>query len=50
MKLFVVLAMLVGAYYYFLLSTTNMMLNATQQLQERYQTVAAQADAVAAGQ
>jgi hypothetical protein len=50
MKLLVVLAALVGAYLYFLLHTTNIVLAQTQQLNNTYQYIANNADNITNGQ
>lgn len=44
MKLFAALGLLVGAYLYMLLQTTNVVLGQTQQLSAAYQHVANNAD------
>ena len=49
MKWFVIVAAFMGTYFWFLVTTTNLMVNQTMQLHQRYQTVAAQADQIANG-
>ncbi len=49
MKLFVVLGVLVGAYMYVVLHTTDMVLTQTQHLNATYQYVANNADELATG-
>jgi len=47
MKLFLALGVLVFAYAYFLMHTTDMVLSQTRQLNSAYQSVAKNADAIA---
>jgi hypothetical protein len=49
MKLFIVLAFLVGGYYYLLMASTDLVLDQTMQLQKQYVTLAEQADQIAVG-
>lgn len=48
MKLFLALLLLLGTYLYVLLQSTNLVLAQTQQLSRTYQSVASQADQLAA--
>jgi len=47
MKLFVVLAVVAGGYYYFLTHTTDLVLEQAQTLQHQYTYIAAHADELA---
>lgn len=50
MKWLLIFAGLLGVYFWLLISTTDTMIDQTIRLQQRYQTVAAEADRIAAGQ
>ena len=50
MKLFLVLIAIVGGYLYFLMHTTNIVLNQVSNLNKTYQYVANHADEIAGGE
>ena len=49
MKWFVIFAVLFGAYFWMLVSSTDMVLDQTMQFHAQYEKVADQADQIAAG-
>jgi hypothetical protein len=49
MKLFVFVAIIIGAYYWLMISSTDMMVDQTMQLHAHYEQVAEQSEFIASG-